>query len=503
MDKIGRCHPACKRCAQPFSTDEESPQAPLLLPCGHSVCKQCGDESVAEATLSMVEGVQVKTMECAKGCVNPVEDGDVLPLHAELIEEMKTSKYSGGQALCEECEEATCKHWCPTCDTSLCQACWDMVHKPRTMQRHVAVPHAERPLPVEVCEAHGNPLLHYCHSCSKKVCSQCQTEPAHEGHTIVPLEEAASSAVERTKHQLNKLGDIRGRLRTASLAIQSRFVSLNVHAKDTEEKIETEFDRLRTELNKAIDKQQKRLLNECTALHDSKRQQLVDQRAGIAKSLSCVMQARDLYRDVIETKAELVLGIQPQLASKMGNVLASVKVVDYEPCAAPGLPVTFPTKDFEIMASNILAYGEVGNSNCPRITANRVELTSGNIMGAGLKPGGTEREGSVSLSSLRDAPRDASGLPLPAPERLTGSRRTSRSQGTILDRLSTPSGNGSMFGSSGHNSRASTATLGEGPRAHRRMRHLANPAAALALPPKQSRPAAAGGAAEARQPAAP
>ena len=377
MQGIKRKHPTCARCKQHYEAEAASPQVPVLLPCGHAMCKQCVDELRDDSCETNIGNMLVKAIPCVHNCpLVPIEDtANPLTLHTELMHELQNTTYSTTLPLCEECEEAPCVSWCGICTTSLCGECFATIHAPKVMRKHAPIPLAERPYPVESCLMHHMPLLSFCNSCTLKVCEGC-IEAEHNGdaHIVVPLDSAAKSAVERTSHQLHKVDVKRDKLRHITFEVQSVIAALQPAHDASLHIIDQEFDSLKTHLLEAINEQKEKLLSECRNMKESKLALLKGQREGVAKSLSTVMSVRGLYREVLREHPIAVLGVQRELASRMGELNAACSAIDSEVIVEAGVPVSFQSGVEEVVLG-IARFGEVGLGSCPRITASRITST--------------------------------------------------------------------------------------------------------------------------------
>ena len=382
MDNIPRSYPNCWRCRQDYSTEAASPQLPLLLSCGHSLCRQCVGELHADEPSHVRvswgaagEGVSVRGVDCGKGCpATPLVAGEELPPHAELVAEMRCAVYRASVQACEECEARASESWCATCDTSLCGACFSLVHAPKVMRRHQPVPLAERPYPVALCEEHGHPVTYFCNACQVQHCGVCKEDShSQEGHVVVDLQAAANTAVDRTRRQLHAMSEKRDSLGMRSLSVQSALAGLSPGCEVAEAKIALAMEALREQVMSAIAEQQGRLVQQCRRVRASKSEQLHDERDSVASALSAVMATRQLCQDMLGAHPVALLAAEKSLASKIGGVNSACACVSDDPVADADIAVTFSDTHAQTLADAVLEHGEVGHGACPRITASKFD----------------------------------------------------------------------------------------------------------------------------------
>jgi len=170
----GRSETVCPVCLERFQGDDGAPRTPLVLVCGHTVCRSC---LVAIAARDSAQGKPLKAVVCPV-CRHPTalpESGDVtaLPKNFALIEQLK--EHSGGGdasaaaapvTLCDGCRKESATVFCPQCRWQFCGGCDERMHGFAVMQDHKRVPASERSAVEEPrCPQHRKKLQLYCKNC--------------------------------------------------------------------------------------------------------------------------------------------------------------------------------------------------------------------------------------------------------------------------------------------------------------------------------------------------
>ena len=187
----------CKYCHDVY-------QDPRILSCLHSYCLQCINKIHVQGTNSIT----------CPSCYHstPLTDGGVasLPLNIHLNEEAEQDKViqrliSSPPPACESCEDSTASvAYCRDCDDLLCQECWDMHRKMKSLRLHstFAIDNLKKKcqsdllemLPsstssVRLCPDHSDQMLgFYCTQCAIPVCVGC-TISRHKGHPVKEVNE--------------------------------------------------------------------------------------------------------------------------------------------------------------------------------------------------------------------------------------------------------------------------------------------------------------------------
>ena len=199
----------CPKCNERF-------KQPKLLPCNHSVCRDC---------LSLRSGVRkgrgldfiVECPACGKEAELTKSGLDSLP--AAFFKEHMTRSFvrleqvAGGKG-CEECgeREVELTSFCRDCERVLCGSCREAHGRLRSLSNHVVVevgdytrelgratsPSTEETRALSVssaaamkCSAHGEPLKLYCCTCNSLICHDCtvreHAQPRHKAELVERL----------------------------------------------------------------------------------------------------------------------------------------------------------------------------------------------------------------------------------------------------------------------------------------------------------------------------
>lgn len=141
----------CPLCLEQF-------KEPRILQCGDSMCSKCVDNCIAHeysriisgrygakpqgeipssSPLPPLENVHIKCARCSSVTVVPVKDGkNCLKPNRTLVDVLEALESSAH--LCAECSNRATSR-CAQCKCSLCDSCWQVIHKPQVLSEHLKV----------------------------------------------------------------------------------------------------------------------------------------------------------------------------------------------------------------------------------------------------------------------------------------------------------------------------------------------------------------------------
>eukprot|EP01062_Namystynia_karyoxenos_P002716 TRINITY_DN10969_c0_g1_i1.p1 TRINITY_DN10969_c0_g1~~TRINITY_DN10969_c0_g1_i1.p1 ORF type:complete len:522 (+),score=131.64 TRINITY_DN10969_c0_g1_i1:86-1651(+) len=384
----------CSSCGAGYAAEHsgDARLLPRILPCGHTVCTACAAASLEAGTsftlplhtMSAVPGaaprdVRVGAVACPCGCPPvPVGPGgaEALPLDIATAEAVAEGAQPAKETLCDECEEGTATLWCELCQSVFCPDCLAKVHAPRVMQRHKSVPIEERPPPADMCPHHPRQeRTMFCNTCTDKACALCCDERfggkhVGEGHSVVPLDQAASAAVERLRGQLHKLQQRRQRLTASAQRTAATLAGVEPSRDSAVRAVEAQFAEMRKQVLAALDQREKALLAEVEGMAQTKRDKLARQVADIGVALSRVTRACSVCEVRLRGNPLEVLDVQATFLRQLGDAVRTADSCSTEPVVeVAGVPVHFDSAAVRSACSLVLTHGAVGRGEGPRVTA--------------------------------------------------------------------------------------------------------------------------------------
>eukprot|EP00755_Sulcionema_specki_P019207 Sspe_Gene.68863::Locus_40590_Transcript_1_2_Confidence_0.667_Length_1159::g.68863::m.68863/K07963/TRIM23, ARFD1; tripartite motif-containing protein 23 len=354
----------CKGCGEDFTADSGSKNMPQQLPCSHTICHQCVLTRVGEGKQVAVphsiftctedlknSEIKVPAVECPYGCgLYPVsrEGAHSIPLDVALIQMISQGRVAQPQKdQCEECESHGAEVWCTMCCTSLCKGCFAVVHQPKTMRRHEAIPHSERPEPAEMCKMHPKQeLTMYCSTHTCKVCVLCcddRTQGEHSGddHTVIPIEEASRGAQLRLQQQHDKMVRQLEQVKEAALKLQYVLAGLFPSYEAAVKVIEGSFAELRENLLRALSEREAALKREAKSVLERKEERVNHQVCLVADAMSHLSLACTTCKEVLGGSSRKLLDHQVSFARQLGEAVSHSEKVDLKLCDNPCIPVSF------------------------------------------------------------------------------------------------------------------------------------------------------------------
>ena len=274
----------CKICKKRY-------EDPKLLPCLHTFCKACLEQSIEKHN---------GTLYCpvCPGEINSAEFSGVENLQSNFMVSNLLQAIDLKQGLsskqCESCEEGvTATSRCFECSDFLCGNCVEAHKRVRFTKNHRVVAiknlNANAMVKTPTCASHAQETLKmYCKQCKKPVCRPCILSE-HEEHILVSLNEA----VDETKPKLNAL-----LLATrAKIPILQRKLK-GVHT--SKEKLESKVDYVIKEIQAtsarilmAVKRREKDLYKMLRRIHDQKSDELESRELALEDDLAQVLDSCD------------------------------------------------------------------------------------------------------------------------------------------------------------------------------------------------------------------
>jgi len=242
----------CSICSELF-TD------PKTLPCLHTFCKQCIEQSIKSIK-------EIAVVACCPLCRAPLPRDDMpsIPTNftinrlVEIFGKRKeTDRIRGSEIKCGSCEDGfPAVTWCIECENSLCQNCNEMHKKWKAFKSHktvtvkefiqnpkVALTMSEKP---EACQSHSKqPLDLYCKTCDTLICRDC-TLKAHprETHDFDFVNEILDEERKNIKQGIDSLAYLLDRVRNRLKKIENCEKQVDIENKANTMKIRDVYNEM-------------------------------------------------------------------------------------------------------------------------------------------------------------------------------------------------------------------------------------------------------------------
>ena len=279
----------CKICKKRY-------EDPKLLPCLHTFCKPCLEQSVENHN---------GTLYCpvCPTKVSSSEFSDVEKLQSNYMISNLLQAIDLKQGLsskqCESCEEdVTASSRCFECSDFLCANCVEAHKRVRFTKNHRVVAiknlNADAMVKTPTCATHAQEALKmYCKQCKKPVCRSCILSE-HDEHVLISLKEA----VDDNKPKLNALL-IATRAKIPILQRQLK----GVHA--AKDKLESKVDEVIKEIQAtsarilmAVKRREKDLYKMLRRIHDQKSDELESRELALENDLAQVLDSCDFAEEL-------------------------------------------------------------------------------------------------------------------------------------------------------------------------------------------------------------
>ena len=258
----------CKYCHDVY-------QDPRILSCLHSYCLQCINKIHVQGTTSIT----------CPSCYHPTPLPDrglaFLPTNIHLKKEAEQDKViqrliSSPPPVCESCEEdsAVSIAYCRDCDDLLCQECWDMHQKMKSLRSHFtfAIDDLKKKSQsdllkmllsstssVPLCPDHDDQKLgFYCTQCAVPVCVGC-TISRHKGHPVREGNKQAHESKEQILQAIQTLPEKQKQLEQVMETIDETERKFE----DCKNRVYNNIQEFFMKLRQLIDKHEKELLVKC------------------------------------------------------------------------------------------------------------------------------------------------------------------------------------------------------------------------------------------------
>ena len=279
----------CKICKKRY-------EDPKLLPCLHTFCKPCLEQSVENHN---------GTLYCPV-CPTKINSSEFFGVEklqsnymiSNLLQAIDLKKGLSSKQ-CESCEEdVTAISRCFECSDFLCANCVEAHKRVRFTKNHRVVAiknlNADAMVKTPTCATHAQEALKmYCKQCKKPVCRPCILSE-HDEHVLISLKEA----VDDNKPKLNALL-IATRAKIPILQRQLK----GVHA--AKDKLESKVDEVIKEIQAtsarilmAVKRREKDLYKMLRRIHDQKSDELESRELALENDLAQVLDGCDFAEEL-------------------------------------------------------------------------------------------------------------------------------------------------------------------------------------------------------------
>ncbi|CAI2327670.1 unnamed protein product [Caenorhabditis sp. 36 PRJEB53466] len=278
----------CKVCFEHYSGTIVD-LTPRMLSCGHSLFD--GDVRLLPKNFDLLELLAS------------------LPKTSPIIPESPKVPVKKPQALdpsntpCAEdpSHEATC--FCAQCSADLCEKCFDMVHRPRSVAAHAKIPIAEKPIQLPKCQSHPSNIAEYvcrepnCQMISKIICDKCVLKD-HKNHKYELLSEYTEKYLRKLRNCLDGVVSNETSLERASESLKMCASSYEETSPDYQQVIKKVQDFFKSEEAKAIRK--------LTEIAGQERQRIRGEQSRIGGDLEEIRSVKEELNKVLKSKEYLI-----------------------------------------------------------------------------------------------------------------------------------------------------------------------------------------------------
>ncbi|KAJ8290057.1 hypothetical protein GJAV_G00008240 [Gymnothorax javanicus] len=190
-------------------------RSPQLLPCLHSVCKEC------IPSVAVGEGKK----ECPS-CDRPYNILDVTD--NPILRDSTSEPGVHPLTKCAGCEDSAISGWCVECGEALCSMCVSAHQRVRVTREHTVLPQKMPKgfTPTLFCHVHREePMKIFCVSCNLLTCRDCQLT-CHRNHRYQFLSEAVTAQREEIKALLRRVRQQQGAVKQTLLDMDGRLQDL-------------------------------------------------------------------------------------------------------------------------------------------------------------------------------------------------------------------------------------------------------------------------------------
>lgn len=283
----------CQKCSEPFARDFRHPR---LLPCLHTLCSKCFDET------NTVDTVQCPVCD-TRFNIDDVERDCPEDLTRFDLSDFRNLNDENYTFNCNVCPDKVATHRCVRCAEWLCHECQEAHQRVTATKKHTLLPidDIKRGKKLDVfkrnviCKRHSeNCLKFYCTAepCMEPVCATCLLEKCEETdrHNAVEIENIAKGKRQQVYRLNNAIHEQQNNVAETIERIEIERKNIEDNAHRVVENIDSTFD----SLMKVLEKNKNELKNELQKVTNTKLEILEEQTKGLVALKKQMEDAEDV-----------------------------------------------------------------------------------------------------------------------------------------------------------------------------------------------------------------
>ncbi|KAF1513028.1 Transcription intermediary factor 1-beta, partial [Eudyptes sclateri] len=267
----------CGVCRERLRAERE----PRLLPCLHSVCRECLRAAPGPAAAPTPDGPVFDCPICKHQChlKDVVENYFLRDSGAEAA---TTSQ--GSSQCCTSCEDnAPATSYCVECSEPLCETCVEAHQRVKYTKDHTVratgsgkAKEGERAV---YCSVHKHePLVLFCDTCDTLTCRDCQLN-AHKDHQYQFLEDAVRNQRKMMATLVKRLGDKQASLQRSTKEVRSFIRQVT----DVQKRVQVDVKMAILQIMKELNKRGKVLVSDAQRVTEGQQEKLERQHWAMTK----------------------------------------------------------------------------------------------------------------------------------------------------------------------------------------------------------------------------
>nr|XP_060636660.1 transcription intermediary factor 1-beta isoform X1 [Anolis sagrei ordinatus] len=266
----------CAVCREKLRSERD----PRLLPCLHSVCKECVKVEPAGGGNNK-EGQVVDCPVCKHQCYvkDIVENYFLRDGDTESLGEARDANQC-----CTSCEDnAPATSFCVDCQEPLCETCVEAHQRVKYTKDHTvrstgSSKTQEREKTV-YCSVHKHePLVLFCDTCDTLTCRDCQLN-AHKDHQYQFLEDAVKNQRKMLASLVKRLGDKNANLQKSTKEVRNSIRQVA----DVQKRVQVDVKMSILQIMKELNKRARVLVNDAQKVTESQQEKLERQHWAMTK----------------------------------------------------------------------------------------------------------------------------------------------------------------------------------------------------------------------------
>ncbi|XP_065511417.1 transcription intermediary factor 1-beta isoform X2 [Caloenas nicobarica] len=267
----------CGACRERLRAERE----PRLLPCLHSVCRECLQAAPGPDADPAPDGPVVNCPVCKHQCSLK----DVVENYFLKDSGTKTAAASQESTqCCTSCEDnAPATSYCVECSEPLCDTCVEAHQRVKYTKDHtvraIGTGKAKEGERAARCAAHpGELLVFFCNTCDALTCHDCQLG-AHKDHQYQFLEDAVKGQRQALATLVKNLGDKHANLQRSTKEVRSCIRQVT----DVQKQVQVDVKLAILQIMKELNKRGRVLVSDAQRAMEGQQQKLEQQHRAMTK----------------------------------------------------------------------------------------------------------------------------------------------------------------------------------------------------------------------------